>query len=634
MKTSLSILVLFFLSCSNAFAQQGLTRTNGPEGSDGMRQLAISSGGKVWLGGDDGLYYSNDYGATRTRVLPSYNYIRGLYTSADTIIVFCSPWTHAAYDTSYIAVSTSNGAQWDTIIPFYNDMFMSTLAFTHGKLYGYYANGTKNVLNIFTGNLYRQNIVPGHIEGQIATSNSNAVVLGRDSFTYAPHIFVSTDGLATTFQVPNPPQCTPIGVWIHDSTIYVYGPDPSSQNNFPESIGMISYNLGASYQQLKFGDSNDAVYGFANINDTLIATPTDKYFQTIDSVYLSIDDGTTWQAIYDTTLAKATYSFGTQIVGNTTEHLMMLGFDQPSYPTPVLSEYNMSTGVVTPRINSLYLTNADQLYSFDTTLYATCHRGIFKSANGGNSWTDISPKPLFNGTMTFLSKRADTLVMAGINSYYNCYSLNDGITWQTFPNTGASAGYCTNYIKGVLFNYTEFSTDFGATWDSSMCGNKYLYTGASFGTDSAMYIIDTAAGQYHLYEFNFNTSNWIDVGAITCDGAPATEQNFRPLTTFVKVHNLWMNASWVSGNVLTRYSHDGLTWYTIQAKGFGYDYISLGKPIWYNNVYLAIEANRNLAYSLDGSKWYRKNIASKPIGIQSTRSQQQTKWLFAKIACT
>ena len=259
--------------------------------------------------------------------------------------------------------------------------------------------------------------------------------------------------------------------------------------------------------------------------------PTDPnivYFGNDGGVYRTLDGGNTYQELND---GYVTTQFYNGFSSSTTNPVLALGGLQDNRTTMYLGTQNWRKGPPLPGgdggFTAIHTLTDSIMYSSSQWLR------IYRSQNGGDSWTTISNFP-YGNTVCFiapfvLSPSHPHILYAGEDMIYK--STNSGDSWSLMNNKNPLNG---NPILSIAVSSTHpeivyaatvpssskraevfSSTDGGSSWQNitgSLPDRYYVDMQVSPLDDNVVYITCSGFGSSHLYRTVDGGQSWIDIG--------------------------------------------------------------------------------------------------------------------------
>lgn len=382
------------------------------------------------------------------------------------------------------------------------------------------------VIGIFTGTDGAWESV-GPYGGYLRTlvvSPADASVMYVGSYGTQTKVFKTTDGGTSWNEVgtiPTTMYCMAIDpldadVLYASRYIYVYKSTDGGQTWAAKNTA------GRYIYDLEVNPSNpNLVYGAGNIYIS-------EYMM---AFYFSTDAGETW--LFQTLNSNRSYGFALAIDPSSNSTIYIGGYyyhplDSTYYPVI----YKSTDGGTTfnDASNGLPNTTYDYVYSLrvhptnSNIVYAGLYQGIYRSTNGGASWTQVSTH-LYNYAIAASPANPDVAYCGGYTDMYK--TTNAGISWFS-----ASSGLDGNYYYGLAASptlashaYTACnagfyrSTDTGANWFSSnqgICLGAILDFAVAPSSPATIYTEFEGTGVFKTVN---NCSTWIKLPTPSTCGA-------------------------------------------------------------------------------------------------------------------
>jgi photosystem II stability/assembly factor-like uncharacterized protein len=309
---------------------------------------------------------------------------------------------------------------------------------------------------------------------------------------------------------------------------------------FSDFVGF-TQDSGKSYVQRNITYNNVNLNGYPSVNFTLGFTPRGVYAFSSDSllaygdftyepsILFSADQGVTWKLVY-----HAPYNPDALTLSN--------GFTDMKFFNNGKTGFAVHNEAIV-RTTDRGQTWAPALYTPEellsklsfpsaTTIYASGGVQIFKSTNGGSSWTDISFNPYFGNqrfnNIFFTSNTSGYVTESAQSRIYR--TRDGGMTWNKMNNDTlipvyANDLYFTNDSTGFVASdlyQVDKTSDYGKTWEPCKKNTNYQFENYNMnalfflnpltawaGGDGEYLMISTDGGQATVPRayFNADTSN-------------------------------------------------------------------------------------------------------------------------------
>jgi len=607
----LSVVVFCFISPSIKAQWQ---QTNGPEGSDGVYRQAISSGGKVWLSTTNGVYSANGLGQNWNLELPNILYADQLFAKGDTIIItYHEAFNNYTSYKSYLIISTNNGTSWNNPILLDNYYNISNrFNFKNGKLFFENAWQNNSHDSIYFSNdlglTFTKQFIHKDFSGFVE-SQGDVIAFATNRNQGDINLYLSFDQLNSSYVFKDTnylmPFCTEC-IEIKDSNVVIVSSSPNLN-------AAVSNNLGQTITTVPILN-NYVNYTTHFVNDTIIVLPDDSAIG--GNIYASSDFGYTWNQINTPLLHKGFYGYNSFGFINAQNILVVNKADTGQ--GKFLSIYNIPNKNYTrTNSNGIKSSTINQIINSDTTIFCATDDGIYRSEDGGNNWSNISPSlPYWSQEQKYYIRK-DTIVLKYISYYqtnYTCktlHSFDGGTTWSDsvhFSNNNGSLNTFNILFNKVCFADSFKSLDFGNSWVLNTYNGLAIYNDRMFNDGNNLYSFSSGNG---FLKYNFITNQWDSIQPTTIN---LMSSNLNLFYNVSKVNNKWFASSYESGidnagNYKSLYySYNAADWYLCNTneilKFNNYDTIEIfGIPVFCNNIYYSAISKYNIAYSVDGIHW-------------------------------
>ncbi len=544
-------------------ANNGLTPL---QGSNSLTIFGFTSGGNnLYLLTERGVHRSTDQGANWTKpanasfdVPDGFSQYGSLAVSGNTVWVATQQYSVGGVTHGFMLRSTDGGVNWIkggtglnqvlySLFPLGNSLFGGSFSYltrsTNGggnfaqstynpQVRGFAAAGQTIFVGASDGNgVYRSFDNGGTWNAVNNGLPANPIV--RSLHYSAPFLFAGTSqgvyyslDLGANWQTINngdTPSSTQ-DVFVFDGKVYAAtgdarynSPNTTYQGVYVSPLPTISGNTAPT---ITVNDTYAGTTGAA-LNFTVAASAADSG-QTVALTAANLPQGATFTA------ATGAFAWTPQAAGTYT-----LSFTATDNGTPALSVTKTVTLTVTGNAivgNWTNLTggglpvnvNIRQLAEYDGEIFISTNTGVYKTNNGGTTWTKASTGlGTANSSVGMLAVANNTLYATSESTQALFASTDSGVSWEqvgsgnTAPLYITSIVYSGNALIAAGLTSVYVSTNFGQTWATVTSGlgtnnrlSQLVVKGTSvFGTSTGPF-----SGNAGVYRSDNNGAAWTAAG--------------------------------------------------------------------------------------------------------------------------
>ena len=601
MKIKLLKLILVFIIFISLEAKAQWIPSGGPLGCS-ANQFAKSSGGKLWVCADNGLYYSTNDGITWEPINRKVEYCSQIIAFGDTLMLVYHKFVKTTnffsndYFETNCLTSIDNGISWSQPHLIFNNSITNYYYYIKQMgtsfLYTTESSGSMN----FESNDFGQTWVT-------ATPAVNSAEITKTMYS-------NQTAYHNEFKM-NFPSPTVIYNCVSFDSKNTWAYIDSSGNNNLKAIGAVdnavlfladtlnpkilrSTNLGNSFDTVLTSSVSYPIFSHIfNDKDTLYV-----YFYNNTNqfrAFKSIDKGITWNQLAAQFPMLMNNSF---VRTNNGDYLYRGGNGIAKYSPILDSSVNFNNSIKSQWIF--------KLTSSGNNLYGHNNKDVYKSIDNGDTWINTTNNYYINNIYDIKAK-GDTVVYITNDSIH--LSINSGISWNVHSKPYSLTDlFIVNsllVLRNDTANYMPYqSADWGGTWNVSLfpmgvpTGQHFLFQDENDTLFNMVVDINTNAAL--LYEFKPLLNQFDLLG--TCNIS-----NFNFTKQFEKSGNKWFTYGPAGGSVTPfLHSNDGLNWNLPNIASLPPNPLIepyFGKPVYANGIYYSYCNDTIMLSSFDGSNW-------------------------------
>ncbi|MBK8567165.1 MAG: T9SS type A sorting domain-containing protein [Saprospiraceae bacterium] len=424
-------------------------------------QLILDPNGVLYRLSNDTLFRSNDHGITWTDITPSgITHITSSLkiTSTGTLLISCIP---DGYVNANLYRSADQGANW--------------------------SNSYQNLGHIYTAN-----------DGAVyAFKNYKIDVIHYTDFTRS-----DDDGIS----------------WQHQSTII--GP---SYAVFRTASGRLIMFAGGTPDKLRYSDDNGVIWNSVDLSDISSYLVDDIFQMPSGEIYVTSNTGSAWHSSDDGISWTAFSPFDAEefhgIINDFwkmpdgTVFINLLGALYKANDATLTNWSFASYGMTEPNIGQL-------LVQFDQHIFAATSGGLFKTGDGGNTWSHFYKYPIYqyplnsghNDRSMFCFDNNGNILLSDLKFLWRIDTITGARTNITPPDIIPPAQQIASVMtleNGDLMvgssQASYISHDNGNTWLQFTGSSIFIEVLDAYPVTDTLYYLTTSYGR--VYKYNPTTSS-------------------------------------------------------------------------------------------------------------------------------
>ena len=220
-----------------------------------------------------------------------------------------------------------------------------------------------------------------------------------------------------------------------------------------------------------FSTSGSSFANFTCFTSSLTGVSCGDPVGGVFEIYRTTDGGMTWAAVTATNIPNPASDYGLNDCYTKFGNNIWFGTDggRVFHSSDAGLTWTVGTTTAASGITKLAFRDAMNGLAYGYTSSSTSSFGVYKTADGGVTWTAISPVPANIG-------RKGLCAIPGTNKYASCgsattntvlaYSTDDGATWTDWGSVG---------IQYLDIDFVDANTGWAGTFQSSGTGGMYKY---------------------------------------------------------------------------------------------------------------------------------------------------------------